>query len=549
MRRSALCLFLVAVVAVVVDAQQAAQAPKPERCSVEGQLVNAVTGEPVRKAEITLVGIGTSRDQSYVTTTTAAGRFTVPDVEPGKYQMRARKRGYSDERYGARQPGQSGVTLSLDPGQHLSELVWRLPPQAVITGRVLDVDGEPLPNVGVSLLQYSFMRGKRQFMFSGQAMTNDLGEYRLFGLSPGKYYLSASAREMMGGGEYDSRQGYAPTYYPGTNDPAGAKLIELQAGALVRGADIALTKVHTARIRGRVVDPDSKQRVVRVFVSLQWRGDEAQFVFRGNYGSGVDEQGNFEIGGVVPGAYYVEAIKQGDGKTLRAQQAIDVRESDVENVVLYLQPGTDLTGQLRVEGRTAGNLTDVGISLQPEDSSRRGGANATVKADGSFTLANIQPAHYTVNVYAGDTGCYVKSARLGDQDVLDSGLDLTRGVSGTMDVVLSSNGGQIEGVVLNASEQPEAGAAVVLVPDEPRRSLIRLYRKTTTDQYGRFTLSIIAPGGYKLFAWEEVEDDAYENPDYLKPIEALGEARTIRERSHESVQLKLIPAEEKKIAP
>jgi hypothetical protein len=350
-------------------------------------------------------------------------------------------------------------------------------------------------------------------------------------------------------GEYDGRQGYAPTYYPGTSDPAGAKAIELQAGTLLRGADITLTKTRTSRVRGRVVDPDSKQRVQGVGISLQRRGDESQFIFWSNFAYRIDEQGNFEIRGVVPGAYYVEAVKQGEGKTLRARQPIDVRESDVDNVVLELQPGTELKGQLRIEGRAVGDVTDEQIALQPDDSSYGGGVGATVKADGSFTLADVQPARYFLSVYGGTDVYYQKSVRLGAQDVLESGLDLTHGVSGTVEVVLSANGGQIEGVVLNANEQPEAAATVVLVPDEPRRSQTRLYKDATTDQYGRFTIMGIAPGGYKLFAWEEVEDGAYEDPDYLKAYEALGEPKNIRERSRESAQLKLIPAEAKKVPP
>jgi protocatechuate 3,4-dioxygenase beta subunit len=535
--------------ATVLDAQQVQPPPKPESCSVEGQLVNAATGEPVTKANITLWGTGTARDQRYVTTTTAAGRFAVPDMEPGKYRMSASKRGYSVTAYGARAGGSSGTTLSLDPGQHLSDVVWRIAPQAVITGRVLDVDGEPSPNIQVSLLQYRFVRGKRQLAFSDRAATNDLGEYRLFELSPGRYYLSAMANTTMRPGEYDGGQAYAPTYYPGTSDAAGAKAIELQAGTLLRGTDITLTKTRTARVRGRVVDPDSKQRVQGVGVSLHRRGDESQFIFWGNYGFNIDAQGNFEIRGVVPGAYYIEAVRQGDGKALRAHQPIDVRESDIENIVLELQPGAELKGQLRIEGRAARDMTDGQISLQPDDSGYRGGVGAPVKTDGSFTLTDVQSARYSLEFYGGSDVYYLKSARLGDQDVLESGLDLTRGVSGTLEVVLSTNGGQVEGVVLNANEQPEAAATVALVPDDPRRSQTRLYKDATTDQYGRFTIVGIAPGGYKLFAWEDVEDGAYEDPDYLKAFEALGEPRVIRERSRESAQLKLISDEGKKMPP
>jgi hypothetical protein len=298
-------------------------------------------------------------------------------------------------------------------------------------------------------------------------------------------------------------------------------------------------------VRGRVVDSDSKQRIQGVGVSLQRRGGESQYMFLNYFGS-IDDQGDFEIRGVVPGLYYVEASKRGDAKTLRAQQSIDVHEGDVENLVLELQPGTELKGQLRIEGRAAGNITDTRIWLQPDRSTSSGGASSLVKADGSFTLADVQSVRYSLNVNSG-SDVYLKSARLGDQDILETGLDVTHGMSGIVEIVLSANGGQVEGVVLNANEQPEAGAAVVLVPDDPRRSETRLYKDATTDQYGRFTIAGIAPGGYKLFAWEDMEDGAYEDPEYLQAFEALGEPRTIRERSRESAQLKLIPAEAKKM--
>jgi hypothetical protein len=485
-------LIWILLSAAVLDAQQPVQPlPKLETCSVEGQLLNAVTGEPVTKAEITLWGVGPARDQHYVTTTTAAGRFAVPDMEPGKYRMSARKRGYSGAEYGARSAERSGITLSLDPGQRLSLLVWRITPQAIITGRVLDVDGEPMPNIDVSLLRYSYDRGKRQLQRWDSARTNDLGEYRLFGLSPGRYYLSAAANRMTPG-EYDSGQGYAPTFYPGTSDPAGAKAIELQAGTWLRGTDITLMKARTARVRGRVVDSDSKQRRVQgMSVSLERRGNESHYLYSYNFGS-VDEQGNFEIRGVAPGAYYIDANLNADGKTFHAQQAIDVHEGYIENVVLELQPGGELKGQLRVEGRTAGNIPNMSIQLSPDPSGRGGEVGATVKADGSFTFADVSSTHYLLSINGGSDLFYLKSARLGDQDVLESGLDLTRGVNGTLEVVLSANGGQVEGVVLNANEQPAAGATVVLVPDEPRRSQTRLYKDATTDQYGRFTITGIA---------------------------------------------------------
>lgn len=541
------CSMAIALLSATLNAQQANQPGPPakqESCSIEGQVVNAASGEPLNKATINASQVGHA-DKRYETTTTAGGRFAIRDMEPGQYRIRADRRGYSSTA-STTGKARAAITFSLDPGQHLEGIVLRMSPQAVITGRVLDDDGEPLPNVEVFLLRYNFSRGKRELQQSDRAGTNDLGEYRLFGLSPGRYYVSATRNDVRGLPQaYDSGRGYVPTYYPAAGDPAGAKAIDLQAGTILRGIDITLLKTRTVRVRGHVLDAASKQAARNVGVAME-RRDELRYVFYSNLSSQVDAQGNFEIKSVTPGAYILEAFTQVNGKQYRAQQVLDVRESDIENVVLELGPPGELKGQWRVEGQPVANLPETHIWLEEEQNSM-GGSGGRLRPDGSFTISDVEPGRYQLNICCL-SDYYFKSARLGDREVLESGLDLTHGIGGSLEITVSSNGGQLEGVVLNANDQPEAGATVVLVPDEPRRGQSRLYKEVTTDQYGRYTIKGIAPGEYKLFAWEEIEDGAYENPDFLKLFEALGEPRTIREGSRESAQLRLIPAGEQKAA-
>jgi hypothetical protein len=139
---------------------------------------------------------------------------------------------------------------------------------------------------------------------------------------------------------------------------------------------------------------------------------------------------------------------------------------------------------------------------------------------------------------------YLKSVRIGDQDVTDTGVDFTQGFPASeMVVTLSSNGGQIDGTVQNAKSEPAVGVSVTLIPEASRRSLSYLYKSATTDQNGHFTIKGIKPGEYKVFAWEEMELGAYMDPDFLKPHESAGEAVSIKEDARESLQVKAIPAE------
>jgi hypothetical protein len=224
-----------------------------------------------------------------------------------------------------------------------------------------------------------------------------------------------------------------------------------------------------------------------------------------------------------------------------------VRENDVENIVLELSASNELKGNLRAEGRRLENLADLQIMLEPAASGFLGWLTGRVHSDGSFTVDHVAASQYQLSVQGAPEDYYVKSARVGDKDVLDSGIDAARGAAGTLEVVLTA-GGQAEGVVLNAEEQPATGAAVVLVPEPARRSQSRFYKETTTDQYGRYHIKGIAPGEYRLFAWEDVETGAYEDPEFLKNFEALGESVAIREGGHESKQLKVIVSEGKKPA-
>ncbi len=166
-----------------------------------------------------------------------------------------------------------------------------------------------------------------------------------------------------------------------------------------------------------------------------------------------------------------------------------------------------------------------------------------MKADGTFTFQNVAADDYRFSVLALAEDSYVKAARLGGMDVLDRGVDLTRSdVPGALDVLLSSAGGHVEGIVLKDNQQAAAGATVVLVPDGERRSRPDLFRSASADDSGRFVLRGIPPGDYRLLAWEDVEPGAWLDADFLRDYERRGETLSIGERGRFNPQLKVIQA-------
>jgi hypothetical protein len=259
----------------VTGTTQSAETRPEDKCHLGGKVISDATGEPVKKASILLrrvdLNLATgSLPTTYSTSSDTGGKFAMKDIDPGKYRLTVMRTGFVTAEYGARGAMRSGTTLSLEPGKQLTDVNFRLTPHGVVTGRVLDEDGEPVAMVQVQLMRYRYNQGRKQLMPVGGASTNDLGEYRVFGIPPGKCFLSATYRPS---GFYEASldrssavqpdEDYVATYYPGTTEPAAAATVEVLPGAHLQGLDIRLSKSRTVRVRGQVrnLSGSSRQNV------------------------------------------------------------------------------------------------------------------------------------------------------------------------------------------------------------------------------------------------------------------------------------------------
>jgi protocatechuate 3,4-dioxygenase beta subunit len=511
-----------------------------QRAQIQGQALNAITNEPVRKASVSLQRLEAS-NASETAVTDANGVFLLQNVEPGRYRLWAERTGYVRSGFGAKSVGSPGTVLVVDAGQSLRDLALKIMPQAVITGRVFDQDGEPVADVHVQALAFTYVRGKRQLMADGDCMTNDLGEYRIHGLAPNRYLISASyrpkedseVRDQLPGSERDAadfEETYAPTYYPNSTDAASATPISVSGGEQVPNLDLTLLRVRTGRIRGRINGRN-------VAVMLFPRDSGGIPMTDRNAATVSDSQGNFELRGVAPGSYILFA--QSGGGSARAP--VDVYGSNVNDVNLAITPNLEVRGRLSADDGAV-RLGDrrSAVSLQPRDTPLNLLAN-TVKSDGTFLIANVPPDNYAVNFRNFPEGYFVKEIRIGSNKLTDGTLNLSGGsTAGYMDVLLSRSGGELSGGVEDAEAHPAAGATVTLVPEGVNRPALYLYQTTTTDQYGGFALKDIAPGNYQAYAWEAIDSGAYLDPDFLKMYKSFAASVTIEEKSHANVKLKLI---------
>lgn len=523
----------------------ALQSTVPEKCSVEGRVLRAGSGEPLHKVQLTLSPQGGRDPRPRFTTTDDTGRFSFQDVAPGRYQLSATRNGYVRQEYGQRG---SSRALTLERGQSVGDIVFRLTPHGVIAGRVVDADGEPVSDVYVQVLRPGYARGRRQLTaMPGRTTTNDLGEYRIYGLAPGRYYVSATWFSMtllsVTGGPLSasitSEPHYAPTYFPGTADAVQATPLDLTPGAELRGIDVRLLRVPTIRIRGRVINAVAGLSSRGVTVALHARNSlNASRIFSAPVAAG----GTFEIRGVTPGVYYLIAWSVEGEQRYETSQPLDVGITNIEGVELVLAPGVELSGRVRVEGGKVDLASgDLRVSIEPAEDRPEWSGLTRVKEDGSFVVSNLSPGSYRISTWGGPEGTYLKSARLGDVDVLP-GLELRPGQpAGQLELVLGANAARVEGVITDDQNEALPGVQVWIIPDSRRRSETRLFQAATTDQKGRFVLRSLAPGEYKLFAWDGLEPGAEHDAEFLQKYEEKGKAVSLREGSRESVPMKLTP--------
>jgi hypothetical protein len=295
-------------------------------------------------------------------------------------------------------------------------------------------------------------------------------------------------------------------------------------------------------VRGRIVTEIPAKTLRGVYVSAMSRDSLRRGYGGASYGGGVqDDLGNFEIHGVPPGSYVLSAGLNDGIHFYSGRALVDVGNTNVDGLAVVVGSGGALRGRLRLSPGAEMDITRLNVYLQPAEN-YGGGASAQVKVDGTFVLENVFEGTYHVNVVGFPEEFYLQSARLGGADVLGPGLTISHNdPQGNLEVVLSKDGGRVDGVVLK-NQGPAGGALVVLIPDPPNRGRDDLYDSKTTDPLGRFSLLGLPPGDFKLFAWEQREGLSFTDPDFLKDYEDRGLRVHIEDKKQQSIQLQVIPA-------
>lgn len=573
----------------------AAQRPQP--ASIEGVVVTLGNGEPLGDATVQLDReMKANPDDIYgpplgrvnrFAHTDQNGRFVFEDVAPGDYRMIAtRSGGYVPGEFGQRTATGTGLVFSVAAGQRITDARLALSPTGAISGRVYDRNGEAVGKAQVQALQAVYKNGHKILTIIQIVQSNDRGEYRLFWLPPGTYYVSAKPditelprfmgaannppvtavritepsrfstyeqaaepvvkKRVLKTGEVVEELN-VPVYYPGVADAQSAAAVSVTAGGTVGGIDISLAAgtVPARHILGRVISAVDGQLVADAYVTVYPRTSDPLYSLPGKRGN---SNGLFDIPGVQPGSYTLSA----SNRSMNGRTVVDVGARNVENVTVVVRPAFSLAGRFIIDGRSrSGNdpkLADlrigtfVPISDIPGLSPGGPSFAPPPEADGSFRLDGIAPGDFLISTIHGvPEDAYVQSIRLGDEDILESGLHLSGPTNALLEVVIGANAGSLEGSVVDSRNQPLANRTVVLVPDGRLSQRTDLYKNASTDALGRFRMHGLTPGDYKLFAWEDIQTGAWKDTDFMRAYEGRATPVHVNEGTNSDVQLTVIP--------
>jgi hypothetical protein len=475
---------------LVIPALAYSQAPaQPLNCEADGSVVNSLTGEPIPRARVE------SMIQSRAgTTADAAGRWKISGLPCGRVNLSAAKTGFLSS------PKPTPV-LSADSPLH--DLRLELIPQSVVTGKVLDEAGDPIQNANVLVYTSRVQDGRRSFYPGAGANSNDLGEFRISGLAVGKAILCALGPSQPPMADPPDGTVLGERCYPGPVEGGGASALNLAAGREAR-VDFTLARVPAARIRGRITGVGERTGAM---VSLNPRTGS-----RGGVQSRpatMQPGGAFELRGVAPGAWLLTVDYWESTTRLSARVPVDVNGVDIDGIVVPLESGFVVTGNVRVAPQTGAPLKpqQIVVSLRPTDQRSGGGSTQWDKNHTTFTINDVTPGNYTLYVGAPPP-FYLKSAMMGGLDISKEPISLNQ-AGGAVDVVLADDAGILQGRLEDASGDPASGMVMLLRDGHPPIP-------SSVGPDGRFRIAALAPGDYRVYGWDDFQQVEYNDPDWMR---------------------------------
>ncbi len=522
-------------------------APPVEKFTLTGTVIDAVTGEPIRKALVQIYS-----NQRRMTFSDGDGRFQLEGIPAGSYSVVAQKPGYFNQQELLR-----GGVPPVEVGAKAASAIVKLTPEAVIAGRVTNTAGVPIEHVSLNLEYIEIREGQRHWEFKGSAITDEDGRYRFASLKPGTYFLNASPYtplvETMLDADLSPKTGFPGMYYAGAPDLTSASPIQLSAGQQAE-ANFALNEVPVYAVSGTVSGYAPNQGVsIQVFDQSGMQTDRGAMF--------NSENGRFDIHALAAGNYVIKAFSSlGPNQPVRAEIHFHLA-ADQHDLHLSLAPAPSIPVVVRMEQQTSrqqaysnsvrasGGAYEPGPPISIRLSSAAPGVGDVYASSDdpqnprNLSLHNVEPGRYTAVLDARE-GWYIASAEYGQTNLLTDDLVLTSGAPPSpLTIVLRNDSASLTGSV-HVPDGFTSQVTIVAVPERASKAAPGItYWSPPRDKSSPpsgFMLDSLAPGDYLVFAFEHAEGLEYSNRDLLESYVSQAAHVTLSPGQRAKVALELI---------
>ena len=531
--------------ALMARASGAQAASDKEKAVFEGSVRDSITKAKIAKAAVQIIPAATGQP-GYAATSDANGAFRFESIVPGDYRFQIRARGYAEGHVVGVEGERGALSVHFIRGQTVGGAVIDLDPEAVITGRITDADGEPASGAVVFAVVEQWQRGFRTYRAVASAQAKDRGEYRLKIVS-GRYYLSAHGvfdevvPRVYTEGRGKPEMSLGNVVYPNSPVVDGGTPFDLRPGQQITGIDFKLTASETVHVRGTVrLDAVPSNST---FVTLRRRnGDRSPGSF---HGASVSRDATFDLSGVLPGAYWLEIMPLRNSPTGRLQ--LDVADRDLNGVRLPSIPQFDIKGRVRMQDDDAEQLfATARLHIDWLDWFQFPFASvAAPDADGAFTFS-LKPAGEYIISLAPDRDLYIQSVVYNQHSAEGARIDFTNGLAGDVEVVLGTGTGEVKGKV----QWPEAIPGVAPPPLPPGATAVLVWadgvtgntgaRSASIDLSGSFQFHFVPPGRYFAFISPRFDEGLWQNIEFVRAISGRGASIEVRAKGEASVEAPIL---------
>jgi hypothetical protein len=533
---------------------------------------------------------GTLSQTSQATVLTdAAGHFSFNDQPPGKYTIRAALDGYFGPPANGFPASNATKSVTVEARKPIPSADIFMSKGGIISGRLRDPNGQPASGITVSANRVTYSNGRPQWSAAFTKQTDDRGEYRIFWVAEGEYYVGITPRPVSA--IPSSQDTWAKTFFPGVIDPTVATLLKVKDGGEIAGVDFSVqskTGSGTFKITGRALNPLAVpnattgvlDRSVSSFVLSPREPGILDSInppaFQNALAVAARPNGEFEIRNVPPGSYDLipyymaptpppppptpptpgaapplaptpaQAVPFSSRRYSIGRARVDVRNADVDGINVEIERGTEIRGKVTTQGTANTPVEKIKINLHsldtmPEAFATIAGA-ISVDSNGDFAVPDLPKAKYSLQITGLPESAFVADIRQGGTTIFDAGLVVGNPPGATIEIVIDSNGATVEGSVLGSDRKPFSNATVVLVPPSSHRQNSMMYKSTQTDEKGRFTMNGVPPGEYTMFAWESVPPTAWMNSEFLAKYQSHGHPMVVSANTRHDAEPELIPA-------